>query len=211
MRRPEPVIRLRFLEVRPAERSPERRGRRHAGRAARVHVVNAVPYEHRVGAVGAEQGECTLHGFRMRLRMGHVVGAHQHLEIVREPGELQAAERALPVLAGHQPELEPGLMQLAQHVADAGIDRHHPVVVGEVEFAIRGHHRLEQVGVVAPVGELDAQRGADAGKPLLIRPRREAMGLQGVVIAVEDQPDRVDQGPVEVEEHRRVACHGGQT
>ena len=90
----------------------------------------------------------------------------------------------------------------------ARVDRDHPVVVGQVVLAIRGDHRLELPEVVAPLGELHAERRADASKPVIVGARRDAVGGEGVMVAVEDQADRIDERAVEIEQHGLNSGHG---
>ena len=51
-------------------------------------------------------------------------------------------------------------------------------------------------------------RGSTA-KPFLVGAGRKAVGRERVMIAVENETDRIDQRPVEVEQHGTEGRHGG--
>jgi len=83
-------------------------------------------------------------------------------------------------------------------------------VVLEIEFPVGGNHGLQHFRGVMPLGELDLQGGAHTSKPLLVRSGRKIMLGERVVITVENEPDRVDQGTVEIEENGLELGHAGE-
>ena len=143
--------------------------------------------------------------------MDHVIGADQHLDVRGEPGQVETPERALAVLAGDERRAVPVAAHRLQHGGDAIVGRDHRVVVRQVVVAIRGDQFLQDSAAVVPLGELHAERGADAAQPILIASRGDAVHPEGMVIAVQDQLHRVDERPVEIEKQGVVAGHGRQT
>src|SRR6476659_5670291 len=83
-------------------------------------------------------------------------------------------------------------------------------MVLEIEFPVGGDHGLQHLRGVVPLGELDMQRSTYASKPLLVRSGRKIVLGERMVITVENEPDRVDQGTVEVEENGLELGHDGE-
>ena len=128
--------------------------------------------------------------------------AHTSTSIIRlQPGQRQAAQRPRPVLAGDEAGRRPAARIASHGRDDAGVHGDHPVVVGEVVFAIRRDQRLEHSLVVAPLGELHGERRPDAAEPVFVGPRRKAVRGERVMVAVENQADRIDERTVEIEQN----------
>ena len=176
-----------------------------------MHVVHAVAKEDCALGTGAQELQCLEHRLRMRLGVHHVIDTHQFLEVRRKAGEVEAAQRALAVLAGDERSAMTGRPDFLQHFGDAVVERHHRVVVGKVVLAVGSDQLLDLAAPVVPVGKLYPERGADPTEPVIIGPRGNAVDPERVVIAVQDQLHRVDQGAVEIEQQGVVARHGRQT
>ena len=77
LRRLDPVVRPRRLQLHTPKRSPEHRRRLHARRAPGMHVMHAVPEEQGALRASAEELERHLHRLGMRLGIHHVIDADQ--------------------------------------------------------------------------------------------------------------------------------------
>src|SRR3954447_14236005 len=194
----------------PSERSPERRRGLDPGGSARVHVVNAVAYVDGARWICPQQGHRLLHRFRVRLWVAYFVGAYHHVHQRFQTNQRQTTEGPLPVLAGDQTGLDSSRLDLPHRLHHPRVHAHHSIVVLEVEFPVGGDHGFQHLWRVAPGGELYVQRGADSLKPLGVGSRRKIVLRERMVITVENEPDRIDQGAVEIEEHGLELGHDGE-
>src|ERR687897_286423 len=137
----------------------------------------------------------------MRLRVRDFIGTDQDIHERLEPHQLQATERTLAILAGHEPGLDRCRLYLPHGIENTGIDRHHAIMMLQIVLAVSGDHCLNGADLIPPLGKLCRQRGAHALQPLGISSRGKSMLVQGVMIAVQDQSNGVDQSTVEIEEN----------
>src|SRR5690348_4799738 len=76
----------------------------------------------------------------------------------------------------------------------------------QVVRAIGGDQLFEHA-LVLPLGKLGRERGAHAPQPLLVASGRQSVGRESMVIAVENETHRVDQGAVEIEQEGSQGSH----
>ena len=170
--------------------------------------MDAVAHVHRRARVGAQKPHGLLHRLGMGFGVLHLVRADQHVHQGLELHQRETAKRPRAVLARDQTGRDPVGLERAHDLHYPRVHRHHAIVVLQVVLPIGGDQGLQRLGIVAPGGELRRERCADAGEPLLVAARRQPVGGEGVMIAVQDQADRVDEGAVEVEEHGANGRHG---
>src|SRR5919112_1801980 len=146
----------------------------------------------------------------MRFGVGHLVGADHHIHQGFQAYQGEPSERSLSVLAGDQTGLNSCRLYLSDRLHHSRIDRHHPIVMLEIVLPVGRNHRLEHFRRFSPWGELDVEWRPNTAEPLLIGSRRDIVLGECVMIAVEDEPDGIDQGAVEVEQCGLKAGHGGE-
>ena len=73
-------------------------------------------------------------------------------------------------------------------------------MVLQIVFAVGLHEPLLLGWIAAPFPEHHPKRNPDAGQTFGLASDRKTVGQAGVVKAVENQPDGVDEGAVEIEE-----------
>ena len=89
-------------------------------------------------------------------------------------------------------------------LASAGTEtsrRHSIIVVGVIVIAVGGNELLEQISIVGPFPELFPQWRPDSGEPIGIVLGGQTERSQRVVVAVDDEPDGIDECAVEIEQH----------
>ena len=121
--------------------------------------------------------------------------------MVQEPHQFEAPEGPRAHLAGNHGSLNAGGPQLRQCLQHAWVRRHSIVVVGVIVIAVGGNELLEQISIVGPFSELFPQWRPDSGEPIGIVLGGQTERSQRVVVAVDDEPDGIDECAVEIEQH----------
>ena len=188
------------------EWSPERRRRLHPGRPAALHVVNAVTHVDARLHGGAKQPGRDEKGLGVRFRVGDVIRRDDDVHGIHEPQKPKPPLGPGSLLAGDQPGLEPSRPNRLHHFDRPRIGADSGVVMRDVEVAVGPDQLVQEDRIAGPFAELDSEGRADAGQPVFVGLGRQPVSGQGVMIAVDDQPNRVEEGSVEIEEDGAKGC-----
>ncbi len=179
---------------------PERSDGCYTGGVPGFHVVNGIPHE--PGSLWTARQP--LQGDHYGLGIGFVPLAKVHsddrFKVVLDPRVPQAPNRQRRGLAGHDSHAVSARRKCVEHFRDARVHRHQLVVVRHLEFPIR----RDQVGLSPrrEVGEHHREWPSHPLQPLGIGRAVESTLIEGELGRPENQLDRIDQRPVEIEQDR---------
>ncbi len=198
-------------EIISPEGAPEDCYRLNSGRVAGENVVNRVADENGVLRCAVEAVQCYPYGFGIGLVSSRGIAADDGVHVSGEAHVREAANGERLRLARHDAELMASTVKLSNRLGDAVIAAGEPVVVRELVFAV-GSDQRGAVGLVTRISaEHREQRNADSGQPFLIGRARAVELRERVASRVQDQLDRVDECPVEIEQDGGGAAgHGHQ-